>query len=315
MSEWTIRNVLSWTAQRFAKAQLAQGRLDAEVLLAHALSMPRLQLYLDHDKPLAPQELTRYRQAIKRRLAGDPVAYIVGEREFWSLTLQVSPDVLIPRPESELLVELALRALRARGQDNAGEETIVADIGTGSGALAIALANESQATIWASDISESALAVARSNAARLAPALRFFQGDLLNALPHAARVDVLVANLPYIETAELETLEVARSEPKLALDGGTDGLDLLRRLIEQLPNVLADDGVLLLEIGCKQARAVCELLANQGRQAEVHQDLAGLDRVVSSGLPPPAKLTEADFPNAEEPVSGTDYSKLQDPPQ
>jgi release factor glutamine methyltransferase len=279
---WTILRVLEWTSGRFERAGLDASRLEAEVLLADCLGVERLRLYLDYAKPLQRAELSRFRQTIRRRLDGEPLAYITGAKEFWSLTLQVERSVLIPRPETELLVELAIQ--RATGRD----PLTVVDVGTGSGAVAIAIASElPQARVLATEMSADALVVARGNVERHGVQVELLQGDLLAPLPRDLAPDLVVANLPYIRRGDLVGLqrEIVDWEPQAALDGGDDGLDLVRRLIQQGPRVLAPGGVLLLEIGHDQGAAVHGLLvAAEFAEVEVHKDLAGLDRVAAGSL-------------------------------
>ncbi len=274
---WTILEVLNWTAGRFATEGVESPRVDAEVLLAWCLDLERIRLYTDHDKPLAAEELAAYRGAVKRRLAGEPVAYITGSREFWSLSLEVDPAVLIPRPETELLVERSLARC-----DGAG--LTMADVGTGSGAIALALARERLgATVYALDSSAEALEVARRNAERTQVELTFLQGDLLEPVQGRGPLDLVVSNPPYVTTAEMEDLprHVRNFEPRLALHGGEDGLDVYRRLVPAAAAALGAKGHLILEIGHTQAVAVSGLLEEAGFESvEVFQDLAGLDRAV-----------------------------------
>ena len=280
-SSWTILGVLDWTAARFTREGVESPRVDAEVLLAHCLGLERIRLYMDHDKPMAAEELAAYRAVVQRRLTGEPVAYITGTREFWSLSLEVDPAVLIPRPETELLVELALA--RCEGGD-----PVLADVGTGSGAIAIALAHElPRATVMALDSSAGALDVARRNAARHGVALTILQGDLLEPLSGheelQGRLDLVVSNPPYVTTAEMEQLprHVGDFEPRQALCGGADGLDVYRRLVPGAAGALRPGGHLVLEIGHTQAGALSALMEQAGYvEISVHQDLAGLDRAV-----------------------------------
>jgi len=279
---WTNLRVLRWTTERFEREGLDSPRLDAELLLAHCLGVDRVRLYVDFERPLTPEELARYRQTIQRRLGREPVAYITGAREFWSLSLLVSRDVLIPRPESETLVERSLALLQQIGEPS----PLVVDVGTGSGAIAVALATEvPDARVVAVDIAPAALELARANADRTGVSLSLFGGDLLDAVPDdAGAPDLIVANLPYVTSAELEALqpEVARWEPRLALDGGEDGLDLFRRLIPQAVRRLRTTGAIVLEIGQGQSERVIDLLGRHGLvEVEVHRDLAGIARVVS----------------------------------
>jgi len=198
-SVWAVLDVLRWTTAHFEKHGLASARLDAELLAAHAFGMSRIELYAHFDRPLAAAELASYRDLVSRRLAGEPVAYLLGHKEFWSLDLLVDPRVLIPRPDSETLVEEAL--------DRAGPGARIADVGTGSGALALALAKaRPEAQVFATDISSDALAVARANAERLGLAVTFLQGDLVSAASARGRFDLIVANLPYIPSADIDGL-------------------------------------------------------------------------------------------------------------
>ena len=276
-STWTILEVLTWTVERLTKEGVESPRVDAEVLLAFCLNLERIRLYMEHDKPLAAEELAHYREAVKRRLTGEPVAYITGAREFWSLSLEVDSAVLIPRPETELLVELAL----ARCQE--GSPTVV-DVGTGSGAIAISLASElPRAEVIAVDCSAGALEVARRNAARHGVELTFLAGDLLEPLAGHDPLDLVVSNPPYVTSAEMEELprHVRDFEPRGALHGGPDGLDIYRRLVPGAAAALREGGHLLLEIGHTQAAAVSGLMEQAGfSEVVVHRDLAGLDRAV-----------------------------------
>lgn len=262
-------------------------RLSAQVLLAHALGCDRVGLYVQFDKPLAPEELGRYRELVRRRLGGEPVAYLVGSQEFWSIALAVDGRALIPRRDSETLVEVVLAAIADRAAP-----LRIADIGTGSGALALALLRELPAArAVATDLAPGALALAGENAARLGLAERIDlrQGDLLEPLAGEA-FDVLVANLPYVPSGDIDRLapEVKR-EPRAALDGGADGLDLVRRLVASCAGALAPGGLVALEHGFDQGAAVRELLAQAGafEPAETRSDLAGHPRVTSARLRPP----------------------------
>ena len=272
---WTTLAVLSWTSGRFAERGIASARLDAEVLLAHVLKSNRVALYTGFDKPLEEAELAAYRELIKRRLAGEPVAYLVGEQEFWSLPLTVDPRVLIPRRDTETLVEVGKRAGGVR----------VADVATGSGAVALALASElPEAAIVATDASADALAVARLNVERhnLAARVELRQGDLAAPLDADAH-DLIVSNPPYVPSGAIAGLAPeVRREPRLALDGGPDGLDVLRRLVPGARARLAAGGTLAVEHGHEQGAAVRELFAAAGFSAiETTRDLAGNDRVTS----------------------------------
>ena len=282
---WTVREVLAWTRERFVKAALDSPRLDAEVLLAHALGADRVQLYLDLERPLDELERSRYRDLVARRLERQPVAYLVGEKEFWSKSFLVDERVLVPRPETETLVEQALVALR----DHTAPRIL--DVGTGCGAVAVCLALERpDATVFACDQSAQAVAVARENALRLEAPVTFYESDLLDALGGLGEpFQLVVANLPYVAWSERETLPPElRFEPQGALFADDDGLAVLARLIQEAPSHLVrPGGRLLLEVGAGQADRVCQCLIRAGfsETIEVHRDLAGIERVVAAALP------------------------------
>jgi release factor glutamine methyltransferase len=276
---WTILRVLEWTEKRFAERGLGTPRLDAQLLLAHVLQHDRVYLYTHFDQPLAPDELAAYRALIQRRLAGEPVAYLVGKKEFRSLELAVDARVLVPRPDTETLVEAVLALLPAGGGR-------VVDVGTGSGAIALALKKaRPELELFAVDRSPDAVAVARANAERLGLTVAVLDGDLLAPVAAQAPLLAIVSNPPYIPTADLETLAAeVRKEPRAALDGGADGLDIIRRLIAESPPLLADGGALALEVGAGQSPSVVALFAADGRYAPaaVTKDLAGIERVVTA---------------------------------
>jgi release factor glutamine methyltransferase len=274
--------VLEWTTARFTQAGIESARLDAQVLLAHTLACDRVALYTHFDKPLAPEELEAYRALIKQRLAGRPVAYLVGEQEFWSLPFHVDASVLIPRRDTETVIEVVLDRIADRDAD-----LVIADIATGSGAIAVTLARElGPARVVATDLSERAAAVAARNAARnrVADRVDVRVGDLLAALPDQARLDVLVSNPPYVRSADLAALSAeVRCEPRGALDGGGDGLVFMRRLIAGAPVHLRPGGLLVLEHGFDQGGDVADLLAAGGFEAiELRRDLGGNARVTSA---------------------------------
>ncbi|MCA9545597.1 MAG: peptide chain release factor N(5)-glutamine methyltransferase [Myxococcales bacterium] len=278
---WTLRRVLTWTTGFFEGKGLPQPRLDAELIIGDALGMARLDLYLQIDKPLLPEELAAIRARVKRRAAHEPVAYIVGSRGFWSLDLQVDARVLVPRPETELLVERALA--RLEGVD----APTVVDVGTGSGCVALALAEaRPDATVIAVDLSPDALAVAEANRAAVGVSnLELRHGDVLAPVPERG-LDLVVSNPPYIPTGDLAGLmpDVRRYEPRMALDGGPDGLVIIRRLIAQAAERLRPGGGLLIEIGYDQGEALRGLLTGDPHWTAVaiHPDLAGQDRVAEA---------------------------------
>jgi release factor glutamine methyltransferase len=249
--------------------------LTAQALLAHVLGLTRTQLLAQPERPLSAAEQAAFAAALERAAAGEPLAYLLGQREFYGLEFEVGPTVLVPRPETELLVDLA-RARRPRR---------ALDVGTGSGCIAVALAVSAPGVqVTALDVSAAALAVARRNAARhgVAERVTFIESDLLAALKPAPGYDLLCANLPYIDTTELSGLPVAAHEPALALDGGPGGLAVIARLLAQAPAYLTPGAALLLEIGATQGAAATALAraAFPGARVTVERDLAGLERVV-----------------------------------
>jgi release factor glutamine methyltransferase len=282
---WTILAVLQWAQNYLHTKGISEPRAGAEVLLAHCLHCSRLELYLRHDQPLSEDELSCYKQALKRRLAFEPTQYITGHQEFWSLDFLVSPVVLIPRPETELLVEAVLQHLRQPGQHAVAPRIL--DIGTGSGILAVTLATElSQAEVTAVDRSAEALAMARENARRhgVEPRIGWVLGNLVEFLGAQAEFDVIVSNPPYVPTAEWERLppDIKNFEPRLALDGGPDGLKVIRALMPAAAMRLAPGGLLALEVGQGQAEAVSQIMADQRllTPATIIPDYQRIGRVV-----------------------------------
>jgi release factor glutamine methyltransferase len=278
---WTILEVLRWTIGRFERQGVESARLDAELLAAQAFGRTRVELYTHFDQPLGEPELAAYRGLVQRRLDGDPVAYILGRKEFWSLDLRVDSRVLVPRPDTETLVEQALEMLQ--GMPARGRALRVADIGTGSGALALALKKERPGDeVFAVDVSPEALTVAGENASRLGLDLTTLQGDLVEPLAHLVPFDLVASNPPYIPTQDIDGLSAeVRREPRLALDGGADGLALVRRLATGARKILAPSGALAMEIGAGQAAGVMEILLGEGyAKIGTRRDLAGIERVV-----------------------------------
>ncbi len=281
---WTVREVLAWTSKRFTQDGLESARLDAEVLLAHALDVQRVGLYIDLDRPLDDTERDRYRALVSRRLQREPVAYLVGEREFWSRPFAVDARVLVPRPDTETLVELALVALREYTAPR------VLDVGTGSGIIAVTLAAERpDARVVATDLSADALEVAAANAARHEMQVTLHAGDLFDALPaQEPPFQLMAANLPYVAPEERDSLQrELLAEPPGALFAEDGGLAVVKRLVRAVSAHLErPGGVLMLEVGLGQTREVAQLLMDAGISDEVtiHRDLAGLERVVSGRL-------------------------------
>jgi len=277
-----IATLIQKATEQLRSAGCDAPRLDAELLLGHVLGLSRAQLVSRWRQSPSPEQVRAFFMLVQRRAQREPLAYILGYKEFFGLEIEVDRNVLIPRPETELLVERAIEA--ARQIDPAGK-VIIADIGTGSGAIAVSLAvSLPEAEIFAVDQSTSALAVAARNCARhgVSGRVRSLQGDLLSAVP--GPVEMVVANLPYVAHAELETLgpEIRLYEPSQALDGGPDGLALIRRLLMQVAGAGYRPQAMLLEIGSTQGRAVVELVTEILGRADVSliQDYAGLDRIV-----------------------------------
>lgn len=272
--------------RRLLGAGIDSARLDAELLLGCALGMSREELIVAATRKVSVAESDRYEDLLRRRLNREPLAYITGQQEFWSLGFLVSCDVLVPRPETETLVERALKHLAAI---NNREAPRILELGTGSGAIAVALASElPQAEIVATEIAPAALAIARRNASRngVSNAIRFLQGDLFTALDQELErdFDLILSNPPYIPRGEIAHLEaeVSRWEPRAALDGGVDGLDFYRRIIEEAPGYLRQGGAVAVEIGAAIGSLVLALFRNNPAYGDtgVHQDYSGRDRVL-----------------------------------
>ena len=277
----TLRQALSRARQLLASHNIMDARLESELLLRQVLRISQVELYQDLDCQLSPKEEVDFERLIKRRLGGEPTAYITGHREFYGLDFYVDRRVLIPRPESELLVEKTL----CLAQNH--PVSTIADIGTGCGAIAISLAlNLPQAKIYATDISAPALKVARVNCQRhwVAGRVCLLAGDMLDPLPEP--VDLIVANLPYVRELEVSQMGLANFEPQLALSGGWDGLEKICRLCREVNDKLRPEGYLLLEIGQGQSGAVTGFLRSlfPSAKIEITPDLSGIDRVVSLNL-------------------------------
>ena len=272
----TIRDALNNARARIAPVSESAG-LDAQVLLGEALGVDRAYLLTHPERELTPEQAQHFAAYVDRAARGEPIAYILGKRAFYDRDFYVTPDVLIPRPETELLLEEALAWIKPRGSARA------VDVGAGSGALAVTLAvHAPQVDVYAVDVSAAALAVARRNAEMHGARVRFVQADLLTPfLGGAARFDLVMANLPYIPSGDVPGLAVSRYEPLTALDGGADGLVLIRRLLDQIPQVCATGALILLETAADQGESVLELANSLSPQsASVLRDYAGHDRIV-----------------------------------
>jgi release factor glutamine methyltransferase len=274
--------MLAWMAKDFAALGVGSPRLDAELLLSHALGCDRVRLYMDMPRTLESNELTAVRALVLRRRKREPVAYILGRKEFYRRSVEVTKDVLVPRPETEVLVDRALEAL----PPDAGPAL---DLCTGSGVIAISLALEREGLqVDATDASPAALAVARKNADQLGASERvqLHEGDLFTAVPAGRQYALIAANPPYVADRDWSSLapEITGHEPRIALTSGEDGLDVLRRLCAQVADYLLPSGVLLFELGMGQANVVQELLQQEPRLGEIvaHKDLSGIERIVQA---------------------------------
>lgn len=277
---WTILKILNWTKQYFADKGVENPRLDAEILLCAVLKCERIKLYLDFERPLDEQELAQYRNYVARRAKHEPLAYILGEKAFMRNIFKVSRDTLVPRPETELLVESLVMA-----SEKINPAPKILDIGTGSGAIIVSLLDYlPQAKGVGVDISSGALVTAKENALQIGVADRaaFLLSDLFSAVPENKKFDIIVSNPPYIPAADIAKLaEDVQQEPHGALDGGEDGLDFYRRIIAQAPQYLAEEGMLAFEIGIRQSAAVCAMCCEHDlRAVAVRKDYAGIDRMV-----------------------------------
>lgn len=260
---WTVRNLLTWTTKHFTSKGIESAATDARLLLAHVFGCRPIEVLARYDDEPTDAERQQFRDLIKRRVEGCPVAYLVGTKDFYWLTYEVTPDVLIPRPDTETLVLASLDHLKGKANPS------VLDLGTGSGCVAVSIAHQVKtACVTAVDISQAACSVARRNAERhgVADRVAVLEGDLFAPLPVAARFDLIVSNPPYIGTSEIPTLDVGVKdyEPRRALDGGPDGLDFYRRITSEALHWLAPEGHLFVEVGWTQDAAVRDLFAGAG---------------------------------------------------
>jgi len=272
MEVWTIKKLLDWTTDYFKKYAIEWPHLEAEILLAHSLGLKRIDLYVKHEKVLTPEELAKFKGLIQRRSLHEPIAYITGNQPFMSLDFKVNPSVLIPRPETEKLVEVAIDLIKSR-------DFIIADIGTGCGCIAITLAKYlPEIKVIGIDSSPEAIAIAKENARKhkVENRCEFVVGNMLEPLKN--KPDLILSNPPYIPTADIEKLDpdVKDFEPHQALDGGADGLDYIRKLIEESPKH-ADN--LILEFGINQAEAVKELAQGKFSEIKILEDTSGKERL------------------------------------
>ncbi|QXM07378.1 peptide chain release factor N(5)-glutamine methyltransferase [Crassaminicella indica] len=284
-----MQDALKLAVERIERTNAVTPLLDAEVLLCHVLKKERLFLYTHRNKSLSEEAFKAFEEFVEKRIAGMPVQYIVKKQEFMGLDFYVEEGVLIPRPDTEILVEAVIKWANNRKNDNI---TIV-DIGTGSGAITVSLAKYiKNAFVYSIDISRRAITIGKKNAVSngVAEKIEFLEGDLFTPLKNKleGKVDILVSNPPYIPKEEIDKLqiEVKKYEPRLALDGGTDGLDFYRRIIDEAPFFVKKGGYIALEVGHDQAELVKELMENKGLYTEINKikDLAGIERVVVATL-------------------------------
>lgn len=287
MDKWTIQKLLSRITEDFESKGIESARLSAELLLSCVLGMKRIELYTQFDREVAKEQLDRLRDLVKRAEGGEPIAHLTGRAEFYSLELEISPDCLIPRPETELLVERAIEFLRGRG----GKQ-LVCELCTGCGCIAAAIAkNFSDANIIATDISDGALKIAAKNIEKhkLKERITLLCGDLFDPIiPELSggKFDLIVCNPPYVSGAEFGSIDkgVRDYEPRPALLGGADGLDVYRKICEKVDGFLKPDGALIMEIGYRQGQAVWELLERSGCFGEItiEKDFQDNDRVITA---------------------------------
>jgi len=287
MQNWTIQKLLNWTTDHFTEKSIDSPRLSAELLLSHVLDMSRIELYTQFDKLVSKQQLDRLHDLVKRAGQHEPIAYLTGKTEFYSLQFDVTPDCMIPRPETELLVERAIEFLRRR----TGKQ-FICDLCTGCGCIAIAIAkNFPNADIIATDISDAALDITAQNIEKhkLNERIKLLCGDLFDPLiPQLdiSKFDLIVCNPPYVSAAEFESLEtnVKAYGPRIALYAGEDGLDVYRRIVEKVDRFLKPDAALMLEIGYAQGQAVRELLEQVGcfSKITIEKDHNNNDRIVTA---------------------------------
>ena len=281
-SVWTIMKILNWTKQYFEAKGVENPRLDAEVLLCAVLKCQRITLYVDFERPLSEEELATYREYVRRRGNFEPLAYILGERAFMRNTFKVNKATLVPRPETELLVESLVRIAPLLKREG---DVKILDIGTGSGAIIVSLLDYlPNAKGVGVDISVDALIVAKENSEKIGVTGRigFVRSDVFSKLPLEKKFDIIVSNPPYIPAGDIAGLDKdVQQEPRGALDGGADGLDFYRRITAEAMDHMAEEGVLAFEIGMGQAAAVQQLCLDAGFvKTAVRKDYAGIERMV-----------------------------------
>lgn len=275
METWTVSKTLDWTTDFFKKNNAEWPHLEAEILLAHALKAKRIQLYIQHEKVLTKDELNCFKALIKRRSIHEPIGYITENQPFMGLDYYVDKNVLIPRPETEKLVEVTIDVLSSQA------DLLIADIGTGSGCIAISLAKFlPEIKVFGVDLSPAAIEIAKRNAEanKVADRCQFIVGDMFDPLEE--KVNIIISNPPYIPSSDIDTLDITVKdwEPRQALDGGNDGLDHIKKLIEKAPNHLIANGQLLFEFGINQTDKIMELAKDKFENIRIIKDNSGIER-------------------------------------
>lgn len=282
---WTIKSLLDWTTEYFSKYGIEWPHLEAEILLAHVMKVPRINLYIKFADNVGDDILADFKKLIIRRSKREPLAYITGFQPFMGLDFIITPDVLVPRPETEILIQTILDIVNPKSQLPKSQQYKIFDIGTGSGAIAISLAKYiDQSTVVGIDISEKAVEIAKQNAQKhgMSDRCNFVVGDLFGGVNE--KFDIIVSNPPYIPTSEIEKLqpEISKYEPRSALDGGEDGLDYYRKISASAKNYINDDGKLIFEIGFGQADNVKDIISQNGFELlKAIKDYSGIERVIA----------------------------------
>jgi release factor glutamine methyltransferase len=277
---WTVDKILSWTINHFTSQKIPEPRLSAELLLAKVLNMKRIDLYLQFERILSAKERDRYREYVKRRMKREPVQYILGETEFYGFPFKVTPDVIVPRPETELIIEAVLESAKSLESPSLK----ILDIGTGSGCIAVSLAKLlPDCNIWAIEMSAAALNVARTNADLNEVTIHFIEGDIFtdtSSIPTS--FDIVVSNPPYVALSDLYELEpeVRDFEPKEALFAGEDGLEFYKKFVDMIPDILNKNGKIFLEIGFDQSDKLEELYSKANYKVQFKKDYNQINRIL-----------------------------------
>jgi release factor glutamine methyltransferase len=277
---WTVDKILSWTINHFTSNKIPEPRLSAELLLAKVLNMRRIDLYLQFERILSDKERNRFREYVKRRVKREPVQYILGETEFYGFPFKVGPEVIVPRPETELLVDAVLEAVKASEDPSLK----ILDIGTGSGCIAVSLAKLlPDCSIWAIDISAAALKVARANADLNEVGVQFIEGDIFKDTSSLlTKFDIMVSNPPYVALRDIDKLEpeVRDFEPKAALFAGEDGLEFYKKFVNVIPGLLNKNGKIFLEIGYDQSDRLETIFSKANFRVRFRKDYNQIDRIL-----------------------------------